>query len=352
VLVETYTPRVMRHFGMDYPRLREIKEDLIMIPMSGYGQNGAWSNFGALGYGLEAASGIAWLNGYPGGSPIRSCILFNNPLSGLVGAGALLTALLHLRRTGEGQYIDLSEHEAALPLIGEAILDFAMNDRLPERLGNGRRGIAPHGCYRCRGRDHWLAVACSTEEEWRALCRATGHVEWADDPRFIDTAARYEHREALDRLIAGWTADRDHLEAMHQLQAAGVPATAVLNGMEVMLDPRLRARGYFEMIEHPGVGRRPFPRYLGSRFGAFATSSRTRAPRLGEHNYEILAHLGLSEAEVRRLEADRVRGTQPEVTGSAQGRRLSQSRQWPLEQLREQGALLDIEPDYRQAFGA
>jgi crotonobetainyl-CoA:carnitine CoA-transferase CaiB-like acyl-CoA transferase len=194
-------------------------------------------------------------------------------------------------------------------------------------------------------------IACRDEADWRALCRATGRADWAADPRFADLPARLRHRADLDRAIGEWTAGRDKHEAMHLLQAAAVPAGAVLNGKEVLLDPHLRARGYFEVIDQPGAGRRPFPRCLGARFGAFDTSARRPAPALGQHNREILRDLlGLDGDEISQLEAARVLGTAPPPPpdGEAEVRRRLA---FPLDRLLAQGALAAVEPDYREQLG-
>jgi crotonobetainyl-CoA:carnitine CoA-transferase CaiB-like acyl-CoA transferase len=355
VLIESFTPRVMRNLGLEYPKLRALKDDLIMVSLSGYGQTGPWADYAAFGYGLDPACGIAWLNGYPGGPPIRTHLPFNDPLAGVVGAGAVLTALFHHRRTGRGQYIDLSQHEAGIPLVGAALMAFAINgpaDPWLERLGSGSPRMAPHGCYPCRGWDQWLAIACRDETEWLALCAAAGHPEWAEDPRFRDLSARLRHRRKLDEHIAAWTGGLEKIATMHNLQAAGVPATAVLNAKEMVLDPHLRARGYLQYIDQPGCGRRPYPRLLGAQFSAFATPAPGPAPTLGQHNREILGSLlGLSAAEVARLEADAVIGTEPVTPVGVDAELLQKARRIPLEGLIAQGSVLPLDPDYKAELG-
>src|SRR5207248_1445313 len=137
--------------------------------------------------------------------------------------GAVLTALHYHRHTRRGQHIDLSQHEAGIPLIGAALMAYAMNgaaDPWLERLGDGSPRMAPHGCYPCRGWDQWLAIACPDQASWRALCAAAGHPEWAEVRRFREPADRLVHRDELDRLIAAWTTDLDKHTTMHDLQAA------------------------------------------------------------------------------------------------------------------------------------
>lgn len=349
VLVESFTPRVMAQHGLDYESLRKIKPDLIMISLSGYGQNGPWRDYSAYGMGLEPASGISSFTGYRGGEPLRTGISFTDPYSGIMGAGAVLAALHYRRRTGKGQYIDLSEQEAAIPIGGYALMDYALNGREPERIGNRSPWFAPQGCYPCRGEDDWLVLTVRDDAEWQAFCEAIGRPKWAQDERFADVLGRHRHHDELDELIASWTREQDHIEAMHLLQAAGVTAAAVLNLKEVLLDPHLRERGYFEMVEHAG-GVRPVPKQLGARFSAFETDVRGTAPKLGEHNREVLqGMLGLSDDELNELQEAKVIGETPELAVPLQI--MQMMVQWPLTSLLQMGALGGLEPDYKQQLG-
>ena len=245
---------------------------------------------------------------------MRTGISFTDPYSGIVGAGAVLAALHYRRRTGKGQYIDLSEQEAAIPVVGYALMDYAMNGRLPERKGNRSHWFAPQGCYRCKGDDNWLVLTVRDDAEWGAFCDATGNPGWADDGRFADVPGRFEHHDDLDALITSWTQQQDHIEAMHLLQRAGVSAAAVLSPKEVLFDAHLRERGFFEAIGHPDVGQKPVPRQLGARFSAFETDARSPAPKLGEHNRDVLQGLlGLSDDELASLAERKVIGDTPEL---------------------------------------
>ena len=350
VVVENFTPRVMKNLGLGYESLRQLRPDIIVISMSGYGQGGPWRDHAAYGTGLEAASGICSLTGYRDGPPTRTGISFTDPVTGLVGAGAVLLALQYRRRTGKGQFIDLSQHEAAIPLIGHALMDYVMNNRERPRMGNRDPVAAPQGCYRCRGDDDWLVISVANDDQWRRLAEAVGHPEWAEDERFADILSRHRHHDQLDALIEAWTREQDHIEAMHLLQRAGVTAAAVLNGKEVLLNPHLRERGAFDMVDVPGAGKRPVPRVLGARFNRFEAKARGPAPKLGEHNREVLQGLlDLSDEEVARLEEEGVIGTEPVLMYP-----LPIARQvvvQPLFSFKQMGALLDIEPDYKEQLG-
>jgi crotonobetainyl-CoA:carnitine CoA-transferase CaiB-like acyl-CoA transferase len=350
---------------------------VIYCSLSGYGQDGPYRDWIAYGMGLEPASGISQLTGYAGEGPMRSGISLTDPLSGLAAAVAVLIALRHRRRTGEGQYIDLSEHEAAIPLVAGALLDQQMNGREPERRGNRSWFAAPQGVYPCAGNrqqatgnrdepesiphsafriphsDEWLAISCHTDAEFAALCDAVGHPEWKDDERFADLPARHANHDALDELIAGWTRGMEKIAAMEHLQRAGVRAGAVLHGKDLLLTPHLRDRGHFDIIDHPDVGRRPIPRQTPVHFSKFDTAPRRPAPRLGEHNDDVLTALaGLTADDLTRLREEKVIGNRPEpmlpvelVQGVAQ---------WPLDVLIEAGAIKQVDADYREqlmAFG-
>lgn len=350
VVVESFTPHVMAKFGLDYQSLTAIRPDIIMISMSGYGQNGPWRDFSAYGMGLEPASGISSITGYEGGDPLRTGISFTDPYSGIVGAGAVLAALVYRRRTGKGQYIDLSEQEAAIPVVGYALMDYAMNGRAPRRIGNRSYWFAPQGCYPCSGEDNWLVITVRDDTEFAAMARAMGHPEWAADKRFAGNAARMANHDALDALIQAWTSERGHIEAMQTLQAAGVLAAAVLNPKEVLLDEHLRQRGFFDRVDTGNVGVRPVPHQLGAKFSAFEMNSARKAPKLGEHNHEVLSSLlGLSDAEIAGLQEKGVIGDVPISAVPLPVMRMFV--QFPLTSYQNMGALGAIEKDYREQLG-
>ncbi len=366
VLAESFTPRVMRAFELDYEHVRQIKPDIIMISLSGYGQDGPRSDWSAYGMGLEPASGISQITGYQGGPPIRSGLSFTDPYAGFLGAGAILAALHYRRRTGKGQYIDLSEQEAAIPMVGYALMEAAMNGRVPERIGNRSPWAAPQGCYRCApsgasaggGDDDWIVISIGNDEEWAAFCHAAGHPEWAEDERFAGVLGRFEHHDEIDRLIEGWTRERGHYEAFHLLQQAGVTAAPVLNGKEILFDPQIKERGHFDIVDHPHQGRRPVPRHLAARFTSggpgegeeFEASAQGPAPTLGQHNREVLGGLlGLSEGELRELEDQGIIANRPDIPVPPEI--VSELMKYPYDQFLEAGIVRAIEPDYKEQLG-
>jgi crotonobetainyl-CoA:carnitine CoA-transferase CaiB-like acyl-CoA transferase len=282
---------------------------------------------------------------------MRSGLSFTDPYSGFIGAGAVLAALHYRRRTGKGQYIDLSEHEAAIPLTGAALMDYAMNERLPERIGNRSPiGAAPQGCYRCAGADNWLVISIENDNEWAKLCNVTGHPEWAQDERFADVLNRHANAGALDKLIEDWTREQDHYEAFHLLQRAGVTAAPVLNGKEIYFDPHFRARGQFDVVDQPNMGKRPVGRHLSAHFQSFAADAAGPAPTFGQHNHEVLSGLlGRSDAEIAELEEQQVIATKPIIPYPPQ--LISAALKLPYDAYLELGILQAIEPDYREQLG-
>lgn len=351
IVVESFTPRVMRSFGLDYEQLKLIKPDIIMISLSGYGQNGSYSDWSAYGMSLEPSSGVSALTGYPGGPPMRSGLSFTDPYSGFVGAGAVLAALHYRRQTGKGQYIDLSEHEAAIPLTGIALMDYQMNNRTPERIGNRSPiGAAPQGVYRAKGADNWLVVSIENDDDWSKFCGATGHEEWATDDRFADVLSRQRNAGALDTLIESWTSEQGKYEAFHLLQRAGVIAAPVLNGKDALLDPHFKARGQFDIVDQPHQGKRPVGRHLAAKFESFAADAGGPAPTLGQHNHEVLSELlGMSDAEIAELEEQKVIATAPNIPFPPQ--LISAALKLPYDKYLELGILQALEPGYKETLG-
>lgn len=312
VLVENYTPRVMAQFGLDWPSLRALNPSLVMLSMPGWGSTGPYANYTAYGTSVEPGAGHSALMGYPGDQPMKSGEAYGDPTAGITGAVAVLTALWHRRRTGQGQYLDLSQHEASTSLIGEHILAYSMNQRQQPRLGNRHPAWAPHNAYACAGEDRWVTIAVRHEADWAALRRVMGDPAWAQDPRYQSAAGRKADEDALDTQIAAWTRTRPAAEIAETLQAAGVPAASALDARELFEDAQLNARGFFEPVDFPEETE-PWP-LPGVPYKLTATPGAIRraGPDLGEHNDYILGELlGLSAQERAELTAAKVIGTEP-----------------------------------------
>ena len=311
VVVENYTPRVMANFGLDYAVLCGINPALIMVSMPGYGSTGPWKDYVAFAFLMEELAGIPQLTGYPDGPPMLMGASQADGIGGFNGAFAILTALEYRRKTGKGQYIDLSQLEAMTCTMAEPILDYVMNKRIWPRQGNRHPAMAPHGCYRCKGADKWVTIAVAGDEQWRRFCEITGHEEWQHDERFADALSRWQNQDELDKLIGTWTGEHDPYEVMHLLQQAGIAAGPVLLPAEIYADPHLKARDFFVTMDREEVGTHAYP-------GVYAKLSKTPgrhrwpSPTLGEHNEYVLGSLlGMSEEEIAELAAENIIGKGP-----------------------------------------
>jgi benzylsuccinate CoA-transferase BbsF subunit len=307
VVVENFAAGSIARMGLGYETLTQLRPDLVMLSMSGYGQSGPYSSHLSFGALIEAVSGFTLVNGYPGMRTRSSAMAYPDPTSGMFGAVAVVAALIHRARTGQGQHIDLAMLESVLSIMPEALLEYAVNGRLPQPIGNHDRWMAPHNCYKARGNDHmWVSIAVTGEQEWRALCGAIGQPNLADDPRFKTAALRKQNEEALDRIIEAWTAPRDRWEATEILQAAGVAAVPSLGAKDLVEDPHMNARGYQVQLPHPVVGARI---HAGIAWKMSDTPCRVRkaAPVLGADTDSILSELlSYSAEEIDRLRQDEV----------------------------------------------
>ena len=225
VVVENFLPGVIDKMGLGYGALRAIKPDLIMLSMSGYGQTGPYRQYASYGGIIGAHSGFYAYNGHAGDEPRDLGATYADPAGGIVGAAAILQALVHRALSGEGQYIDMSMLEALETLAAEGILELTMNGREPPRLGNRDPWMAPHNCYKAQGdAEMWISIVAANQDEWRALCSAIGQPDLAADPRFATVVMRKRNEDELDRMIAQWTQAHDRWEATEILQRAGVAA--------------------------------------------------------------------------------------------------------------------------------
>jgi crotonobetainyl-CoA:carnitine CoA-transferase CaiB-like acyl-CoA transferase len=298
VVTESYTPRAMRSWGLDYASLRKVKPDLIMLSSCLGGQSGPWcelAGFGSMGAQL---AGFGELAGWPDSIPAGPFGAYTDYVAPKFTAMAIAAALDHRRRTGEGQYIDLSQAECSQHFLTPAFLDLQVNARVATRAGNASSNFAPHAVFPCAGDDRWVAVVAETEEQWRALCLALDEPDWATDPAFATLTARLANRERLEARIAGWTRERSQDEVEQVLQAHGVPAYRSATSEDLHADPQIAHRGHFITADHAGVGPVTIE---NARAVLSGTPPRiTRAgPVYGQDNEFVLRELlGLTEEEV------------------------------------------------------
>ncbi|MDD5127806.1 MAG: CoA transferase [Dehalococcoidales bacterium] len=313
VVMENYTPRVMKNFGLDYPVLREINPKIIMISMAAHGSTGPWREFPGFAYPMEQMSGIPQLTGEPDRPPRMTDVSPSDPAAAVNGTMAVLTALLFRQRTGRGQYIDLSQVEALTCLVGDAIVEYSMNGRNRNRLGNRHPFWAPQGYYRCKGDNQWVGITVTSDAEWAAFLKVLGSPDWAKDGKYADSTGRWQHQDELDKHIGAWTEHYDHYEVVTMLQAAGIAAGPVLSPPELLQDPHLNARGYFQEVERKLVGTHRYPVPTAAmRFSRCPISIRRPSPMVGEHNEYVFGNLlGMSPPEIQALADEKIIGTTP-----------------------------------------
>jgi len=311
VLVENYRGSVMDRLGLGYDVVSRLNPGLIYMKISSQGANGPEANYGSLGSTLEQTAGLASITGYDDDLPLMTNLVYPDPVVGILSFGALMTALRRRLKTGSGCLVDLSQREVTTMLLGEAILDFSVTGRIAGTMGNRHRDMAPQGVYPCSGEDMWVAISVSSDEEWESLCRVMGQPHLASDSRFADPKSRRNNHDDIDLVISTWTETQDHYQVMYLLQAQGVPAAPVLKGGEVIDDPHLESRGFWDVVNHPEAGtyKQVTTPWLLSN-SPRATS--TPAPGLGEHNYQVLSGLlGLSKSEIDTLAQKGVIGNTP-----------------------------------------
>ena len=308
VLVENYTPRVMKNFGLTYDVVSEINPSLVMLSMPAFGSSGPWREYGAYGNTIDALAGVAGLTGYPDRSPILASNAYGDPVSGIGGAIGLLMALVARRRTGRGQHVELSHQELAIHHVSQTLMDYVMNGRIATRQGNRHPRMAPHGVYPCKGEDQWIAIAVTSDDEWRSLCQALDHPEVTTDPRFLDLSSRSENRDDLNALLGQWTIDWEKSELAYKLQESGVSAAPVNADADMLGEPQLAARSGYVWQDRSYVGHHPYPG-VTAQLSATPGEVSMPAPTLGEHNQFVLGEvLGLSPQEIESLEADGIIG--------------------------------------------
>jgi crotonobetainyl-CoA:carnitine CoA-transferase CaiB-like acyl-CoA transferase len=311
-VVENYACGVLAKLGLDYASLVQEKPDLVMVSMPAFGATTPWAEVRAYGSTLEHGSGLPSVTGRPEDPPMMNHIAYGDPIGGLNACPALLAGLVHQRRTGEGQFVDLSQVECLFPLVAPWVIEQSITGTTATRRGNRHPWLAPHGCFHCAGEDAWVVVACTSDEAWPTLAHAIGRPDLAADASLGTAEGRRAREDELEAAIEAWTSDRSPDDAMARLQAAGVAAGAVRGLREILTtEPQLTARGYWQTIDRPFLG----PHLQSSpviREDGRPYPIRTAAPTLGQSTREVLTRLlGLSAAELDRLEAARIIGEEP-----------------------------------------
>ena len=301
VVAESFIPGTMEKWGLGYEDLKKLKPDIIMLRTCMHGQTGPSAKHPGLGLVLTALSGYVAITGWPDRPPSGLYGAFTDFIAPLFNAICLIAALEYRRRTGKGQCLDVSQHEAVMHCIEPLLLDSVVNRREPTRNGNRIEYAAPHGIYRCQGEDRWCAIAVFTDEEWKGFCRVIGNPAWTEDTKFHTLLGRKQNEDELDRLVEEWTSQHTPEEVMDLMQAAGVGAGLTANAKDISEDPQLKHYQCYQELDHPETGKMSF--YLPPGFTlSKASYERVRPPILGEYNeYVYTKLLGIPDEEFVQL---------------------------------------------------
>lgn len=299
-------PGFMKRLGLDYESVSKVKPDIVYYATSMQGQTGSHSRHVAYGSHTAALCGFVGLAGWPDRDPAMLYGAYTDWFTPRYAVTVLIAALDRRRKTGQGMYIDHAQYETAIHFLEPIVLDYTVNGRVFTRNGNYDPYAAPHGAYRCRGEDRWVAIAVTSDEEWQGLCRVLGEPEWTREERFATLSGRLTNHAELDRLLEEWTVDFPPEQVMAMMQAAGVPAGVVQTPEDCHSDPQLKHRQHFRFVEHTEIG--PFGHDSpGFKLSKTPTEYCRSGPCIGEHNeYVYKELLGMSDDELADLVAEGV----------------------------------------------
>jgi crotonobetainyl-CoA:carnitine CoA-transferase CaiB-like acyl-CoA transferase len=309
-VLENFSPRVLGNLDLEWERISSINPRCILVRMPAFGLSGPWRDNVGFAQTMEQVTGLAWITGHRDDQP-RIQRGPSDPNAGMHAALALVLGLAERDATGRGSLLEVTMVEGALNAAAELVLELTAYGHHVERDGNRSPGVAPQGLYEGRERETWLAISVATDAQWDGLVAALDRPAWALDPSFATHAGRRAAHDALDRHLGDWAAQQDVREAAERLVGHGVPASAARDPRSLYDHPQLRARGFYEDIDHPVVGTRATPT-LPFRFASVDRWLRTPAPTLGQHNADILlGELGLGAEEYTDLVDRRIVGDRP-----------------------------------------
>ena len=308
VLVENYATGVLDRLGLGYDEVKRLRPDIVYMSLGAFGRSGSFKDLTGFHSVINLFSGLAAVTGYPGSHPRIMGGLIPDAFAGCYCVLAVLEALYHRSRTGEGQFIEVSMTEALTGMIPEAVMEYSLTGQEQQKTGNRDGRKAPHNVFRCLGEEKWVAISVETDEQFRALAHASSNAGWDNDPRFDTSAARLENQDALEELIRLWTAGLEVGEVVAALQAVGVPSAPVSDSAEVLADTHLLERGFVTPLEHPVAGTRPVLSIPWATDGRRVDGLRP-APTFGQHNQWVLKELlQVPDGEYERLVSSRAIG--------------------------------------------
>jgi len=305
-IIENFRPGTLERWDLGYDTLKATNPDVVLVRVSGYGQDGPYRDKAGFGTPAAAMGGLTYITGYPDRPPITVPIALADYLAGLFGALGALAALLERQRNQQGgQSVDVSLYESVFRLLEAVIPAYGKNGKVRERMGNRTGQSSPIGSYRTSD-GRYMVLSVSTDRVWQRMIQAMGHPEWGADPLLATNPQRTLHADEVDALVSGWFGEHSADEAQRILDDAGVPVSPIYSVADIFEDAQYRARGDIIQPEDPTIGAVPMPAVL-PRFSRTPGEVRFVGPALGEHNAEVYGGLlGLSEAEQATLHADGV----------------------------------------------
>ena len=301
VVGEGFPTGVMDKLGLDYEGLKKVNPEIIMFRTCGYGHTGPMADQPGFGSILTAVTMMDTMVGYPDQPPVPPSTYYTDQLSPMYGSLSIMAALDYRRRTGKGQYIDHAQIEAGLNYMTPLILDYQANDRELALKGNKCDYAAPHGIYKCKGEDRWVAIAVMTDDEWQSFVKVIGSLDWTKDKKYATATGRVENSDKLDRRVGAWTIKYPPEQVQEMLQKAGVGAGLVANAKDLDEDPQLKHYNFYRELDHPYMGKLRY--YHPDPIKLSAAEADIRRPvLLGEHtDYICTDILGMPRDEVDRL---------------------------------------------------
>ncbi len=304
VIADNFSAGVLDRLGLGYDDISRINPGIVMISMPGFGSSGPHAKYVSNGATMEGYAGLASMTGYEDGPPRNSVNIWPDPVAGVHGAVAVAVALYRRILTGRGAAIDLSQAEALVNMIGDAVLDYSLNGTVAAPYGNASPYASPHGVYPCRGADRWISIAAGTQREWEGLCLEAAGQPWVEDARFQSLKYRVHYRRRLDPQIARWTGDQDAWELAERLQRRGTSAAPVVLSTDVAAIDQVPSPDFWHKLGHPHLDLFPGP---AARIDGQTPTLKRPPPDLGAHTREILTELlNLPPAELDELQAQEV----------------------------------------------
>ena len=311
VFMTNFRRNILDRWGIDFPAVRELRPDIILMWQTGLGGIGPYYTYKSYGILVQHMGGVSLMTGEEGEPPSAINTSYSDYHTGVFQPSAIIGALMRRRMTGQPATMESSIFKSGAITAGPSILDFQINGRMPQRIGNRDNSSAPHGAYRCQGEDRWCAIAVETEAQWDGFCRAIGNPEWSMKPQFATMEARIENQDSLDGHITAWTGTRKADDVMELMQREGVPASIVAQGDDLFDSPHLKARNFYRPSPYY-VAERGTPAWEWEKRDSLAWSSPVRLSEtpmefghysnVGEDNdYVFREILGMPDAEIESL---------------------------------------------------